>query len=426
MLDKNKKIRIVDLFAGIGGTRIGVEQACEELGYETECVLSSDKKPSAQVAYKHNFHEDILGEIKSIKAEDVPDHDILIGGFPCQPFSRAGMKRGFSDTRGTMFFEIERILLEKKPKYVLLENVAEITAHDKGHTIDVITKHLENLGYAVSLRVLSSDDFGVPQSRRRAFITGILDADEPMNFDLVEHVKPESRKTMKDIMETGLPDLDTDLTKALRAHYKPKDLHGYVISDKRRGAKTLHTWDIELYGDVSDKQKLILESVLSEFRKRKYATELGVKWRDGMPLNTKQLSSITKIPQDELQPLLDDLCEKGYLMTRHPYKDDSLVERTDLPIGYKLVTSRVSFELNRFLGPDDVCVTLTATDASHIGVVDGENIRRLTRRECLRLFGFPDTYDLSCVSDSEAYDLCGNSICVPAVKAVAKQLLQCD
>lgn len=412
-------IKFIDLFSGLGGTRIGLEQACEDLDLDCECVLSSDKKKSAAAAYKKNFGEDVFPDVVKIDETTMPDFDVLLAGFPCQPFSRAGMKRGFADTRGTMFFEIERILGAKKPKWVLLENVAELTTNDHGRTLETIIAKLEALGYGTSWKVLDGYDFGLAQSRRRIYIVGILDQD-PLDFGEVEG-KPG--KVMGDIMETGLPLLETPFTKAVLSTYKVKELGGYVISDKRRGPKTMHSWDIASHGKVSADEHAMMETILSEFRKRKWADQLGIKWRDGMPLNLAQICEATGKDKGKVQPILDSLTAKGYLMKRHPYVDGSLEERYDLPIGWKLVTSRVSFELNRFLGPDDVCVTLTATDASHIAIIDGKGLRRLSTRECLRLFGFPESYSLDGFKDSEVYDLVGNSICVPVVKAITKAML---
>jgi DNA (cytosine-5)-methyltransferase 1 len=420
MEEQQGRIRFIDLFSGLGGTRLGLEQACQELGLECECILSSDKKKSAAKAYKHNFDEDVFPDVTKIDESELGDFDFLLAGFPCQPFSRAGMKRGFADTRGTMFFEIERILKAKKPKFFLLENVAELTTNDHGRTLEVIMDHLDALGYATSWAVLDGHDFGLAQNRRRIYIAGICGKD-PLDFDDLDRCEGT---TMKDVMEHGLPLLDTPFTKAVLSTYKPKDLRGYVISDKRRGPKTMHSWDIGSHGKVSEDERELMEAILSNFRKRKWADQLGVTWRDGMPLNLDQICEITGWDKTKAAKNLDSLTEKGYLMKRHPYKDGSLEERTDLPIGWKLVTSRVSFELNRFLGEDDVCVTLTATDASHIGIIDGKGLRRLSTRECLRLFGFPETYDLSCVKQNEAYDLVGNSICVPVVKAIAKKMLE--
>lgn len=414
-----RKIRFIDLFCGIGGTRLGLERACEKAGIECECVLSSDKKKAAQIAYKHNFGEDLLPDVVKIDEKTMPDFDFLLAGIPCQAFSRAGKRRGLNDTRGTMFFEVERILAEKKPRYVLIENVPEITTDDHGNTIRIIRENLEALGYAVSVAILDGTDFGLAQARRRAFITGVMGnvAADLDNFPIFE------RASVKDIIEAGVEGFDTSYTKSLLSSFSAKDLAGKMISDKRRGDNTIHSWDFGLHGSVDNDEKHVLETLLTEHRKRVWAEELGVRWRDGIPMNEDQLARATGFPHSKLRPILDGLVDKGYLVQRHPYCDDSLDEREDLPIGWKLITSRVSFELHRILDPDDVCITLTATDCSHIGVVDGDTVRRLTVRECLRLFGFPDSLDLSCVSEAKAYDLVGNSICVPVVAAVAKNML---
>lgn len=414
-------MRFIDLFCGLGGTRIGFEQACTELEINTECVLSSDKKPSSKIAYKYNFGETIEGDICKIDEKKLPDFDVLLGGFPCQAFSRAGMRRGFNDTRGTMFFEIERILKEKKPRYVLLENVPELLTHDKGNTWRVIKENLEALGYQVSAKVLLGTDFGLAQARKRTFIVAVL-AENPIDLDSIEY--SSEKKTMKDVIETNANVEPNEYIENLLQTHEAKELAGYMITDKRRGNKTLHSWDFGMHGIVTEKQRHVLETILSQFRKRCWAEELSIRWRDGMPLNLDQLSRATGIEKEELKPILDDLVEMGYLLQKHPYKDDSLEEREDLPIGWKLITSRMHFPIHRILGPDDECITLTATDATHIGVIDGSTIRSLTVREGLRLFGFPEDYDLSCVDDRKAFDLIGNSICVPVVAAVTKVMLE--
>lgn len=414
------KIRFIDLFCGLGGTRLGLEKACDELGLEHECVLSSDKKLASQIAYKHNFGDDIEGDICKIDEKTIPDFDVLLGGIPCQAFSRAGKRRGFGDTRGTMFFEVERILKEKRPRFVILENVPELITHDGGNTFAVIQQHLEAIGYSVSYAILNGADFGVAQSRRRTFICATL-GDKPIDIESIE--KDGEKKTLSDIMEHNVLAVEDPYISNLLAKYDAKDLAGFIITDKRRGDKTLHSWDFGMHGEVSEDEKHVLETLLSEHRKRKYAEELGVKWRDGMPLNEEQLVRATGFSSRKLLPILDDLTDKGYLMRKRPYCDDSLEEREDLPLGWKIITSRIHFPIHRILGPDDVCITLTATDAAHIGIIDGENVRKLTIRECLRLFGFPESYDLSGVSESKAYDLVGNSICVPVVAAVVKHML---
>lgn len=163
---ENPRFTFIDLFAGIGGIRLPFQ----ELG--GKCVFSSEWDKYAQKTYNVNFGETPSGDITKIKAEDIPSFDILLAGFPCQPFSQAGLKKGFSDTRGTMFFEIERILKEKKPKAFLLENVKQLKGHDKGRTLSVILEHLDLADYYVSYKVLRAADFGVPQNRERIYIVG--------------------------------------------------------------------------------------------------------------------------------------------------------------------------------------------------------------------------------------------------------------
>lgn len=172
--DKNIMYKTIDLFAGIGGIRLGFEtHGCEN-------VFSSEWDNDAQKMYAANFGDIPNGDINLIEPTDIPNHDILLAGFPCQPFSIAGKGLGFADTRGTLFFNIEKILEIKKPRAFLLENVKRLTTHDNGQTYAVILEKLKNLGYTVYSRVLNSLDFGLPQKRERIYIVGFL---QPVHFD---------------------------------------------------------------------------------------------------------------------------------------------------------------------------------------------------------------------------------------------------
>ena len=132
-------LKFIDLFAGMGGTRIGFEQACESVKLKSKCVFTSEVKEHAIKAYKENFQDDeVFGDITKIEPNDIPDFDYLLAGFPCQPFSHAGSRKGFLDTRGTLFFDVERILEAKKPEGFLLENVEGLESHDNGKTLKVI------------------------------------------------------------------------------------------------------------------------------------------------------------------------------------------------------------------------------------------------------------------------------------------------
>lgn len=174
-------MRFIDLFCGIGGFRIGFEQACEAQGIDSECVFSSDIDPYAQQSYAANFGHRPAGDITQVHERDIPDHDLLFAGFPCQPFSILGRMQGLNDTRGTLFFDIARILAEKRPRAFALENVKQLRGHDKGKTLKVILKTLRDLGYHVHHRVLNALDYGLPQKRERIIIVGLRE-DLPFQF----------------------------------------------------------------------------------------------------------------------------------------------------------------------------------------------------------------------------------------------------
>lgn len=188
--------KFIDLFAGIGGIRLGFESV------GGRCVFSSEFDEDACKTYEANFHEHPSGDITKIAAKDIPDFDILSGGFPCQAFSIIGKKEGFSnETCGTLFFEIERILKEKRPPAFLLENVKNLKSHDNGNTYKVIKSHLQSLGYNVYESVLNSLDYGVPQKRERIFIVGFLD---DVRFNFPAPIPQNQRKTLSDVLEANV------------------------------------------------------------------------------------------------------------------------------------------------------------------------------------------------------------------------------
>ena len=166
-------VKFIDLFAGLGGTRLGFEQACIEKGLNSECVFTSEIKDYAISVYKSNFADsDINGDITQIAPELIPDFDFLLAGFPCQPFSSAGKRNGFLDERGGLFFTILDILDAKKPKGFLLENVDGLASHNYGETLKIIISKLQDLDYQVAWNILDASEFGVPQKRKRIYIVG--------------------------------------------------------------------------------------------------------------------------------------------------------------------------------------------------------------------------------------------------------------
>ena len=171
------KFRFIDLFAGIGGIRIPFQEL------DGKCVFSSEWDTAAKISYFKNYGEVPFGDITKIESSFIPSHDILLAGFPCQAFSIMGKRQGFDDTRGTMFFEVARILDYHKPEAILLENVKQLVTHDRGNTFSVIMETLRELGYHVKWKVLNALDFGIPQKRERVIIVGFRHHDKIEKFD---------------------------------------------------------------------------------------------------------------------------------------------------------------------------------------------------------------------------------------------------
>ena len=299
----------IDLFAGIGGMRI----AFEKVG--GECVFSSEWDKFAQQTYAANFGETPHGDITQVELTAVPRHDILIGGFPCQPFSHAGLKRGFEDTRGTLFFDVARIIDHRKPSMVLLENVKGFTTHDKGRTMAVVKETLEDLGYNVFHKVLNAKDFGVPQNRERVFIVAINK--KKMGSIGFEYPVPRKAETkVGDILDSKVDEKYTISNKLWAGH-------------KRR---------------------------LKEHREKGNGFGYSL-------FNTKSPHTST--------------------ISARYYKDGSeiLIEQKNA------------------------------------------NPRKLTPREAARLQGFPEKFKIP-VSDNQAYKQFGNSVAVPVILAIAKNMVK--
>ena len=194
-------IRFIDLFAGVGGIRLGFQQAAAACGVDSKCVFSSEIEPWACKTYVKNFPDDTLNplcDITKVNEKELPDFDVVLGGFPCQAFSIAGKRGGFEDTRGTLFFDVARIIKEKRPSAFLLENVKGLTNHRGGKTLNTILNTLkEDLGYTTFYKVLNAKNYGLAQNRERIYIVGFLNAGG--GFKYPEPIK--EKRVIKDIME---------------------------------------------------------------------------------------------------------------------------------------------------------------------------------------------------------------------------------
>lgn len=249
------KFTFIDLFAGIGGIRLGFQSN------GGRCVFSSEWDKDAAKTYYYNFGERPFGDIQKIDPKDIPDFDVLLAGFPCQPFSIIGDKEGFNhETQGTLFFNIEKILLAKKPKAFMLENVRNLTAHDNGRTFKVILSHLRNAGYDVHYKVLNALDYGVPQKRERIIICGFR---KKVTFEFPPPIPKDSRKTVADIIDS---DAEKDkslfvrpaIRKSRLARLKDKKFpRPYISHENVAGSITPHTFSCALRAGASANYILI-------------------------------------------------------------------------------------------------------------------------------------------------------------------------
>lgn len=259
---KNPKFTFIDLFAGVGGFRI----AHQNMG--GKCVFSSEIDVFAQKTYHANFGEIPFGDITKIDEKDIPEHDILLGGFPCQAFSIAGRKLGFEDTRGTLFFDVARIIKEKKPKAFFLENVKGLVGHDRGKTLKTILNTLRNdLGYFVpDPEIVNAKNFGVPQNRERIFIAGFR---KDLNISEFKYPEPIGREVVfgdiKEEKEVSVKYyLSNTYLKTLRAHRARHESKGNgfgfsIISDDEVA-------NAIVVGGMGKERNLVYDSRLTNFK----------------------------------------------------------------------------------------------------------------------------------------------------------------
>lgn len=413
-----KKVRFVDLFSGIGGIRLGFEQAANSLNIKTECVLSSEISIDAQLVYEQNFNHKSLGDVRLI--EKLPEHEILLAGFPCQSFSHAGKKEGFGDTRGTLFFEITRLLDTYRPQAFIFENVRGIYSHDEGRTLATIKHEIQKRGYSFDAFLLNSANFGLPQNRVRIYLVGIFNAN-PI-FDLISDVGPKDSHTynpqqlslfnqpkppvtVADILEdnpSSKYDCSPEFINALKRIFNNdlNRLHGVRLIDYR-GGNSIHSWELGLRGECTLEEIELMNRFILKRRNKQFGYQ-----QDGKLLTQQQIATFCNYPN--LGEILNSLVAKKYL---------KLINGK-----YKPLSGNFSFEVYKFVDPNKISVTVVASDANRLGVYHNQRVRRLTPREVARLQGFPDSFMLH-PNDDKAYHQLGNSVSINVVKVVAEEVL---
>lgn len=405
-------IKYIDLFAGVGGIRLGASQALAKQGIESKCVLSSEIDEKACETYQLNFGEYPSGDVKAI--EEIEPFDFLLAGFPCQPFSYAGKRQGFGDTRGTLFFEIERILGKYRPKAFLLENVRGLYTHDGGRTFETIMSKLHELGYGTYDLILNSSDFGVPQNRVRLYILGILGETPQMTLKTnlgaadshTYKKKGEKLRTVGDILEDCVDEkyyCSSTFEDQLRSVVGDdlSVLHGYRLIDYR-GGQSLHSWELGKKGKCSAQEIKFMNLLVLNRRKPVFG-----KHQDGKKLTLEQIK--TFYTDDDILEVIDSLKAKGYLKEENGK--------------FNPVCGNMSFEVFKFLDPNSISITLTSSDCNRLGIIQRNRARRITPRECARLQGFPDSFVVN-PSDPYAYKQFGNSVSVPVIEALVSDFLE--
>jgi len=322
--------KMIDLFAGIGGIRIAFEKN------NVKCVMSSEIDKNASETYALNFGEIPKGDITKIPVEEIPEFDIIAGGFPCQPFSIGGLRKGFDDTRGTLFFEIEKIIRERRPKAFFLENVAGLVSHDNGKTLNVIESKLKELGYNFKSKLMNAYNYGVPQNRNRWYCVGF-----------------------REDLKIGFQEQDTSKYNKI-----------YIFPKERKLNITIN----EIVKDIEDKRYDITET--AKFNINNFLPEY---------LNSK----------------------------RYNLGEDNII------LANEIRASRCNFR------SDGISPCLTAkmgTGGNNVPVYV-KQMRKLTERECLKIMGFPDTYQIK-ENSSHSYKQIGNSVVVTVIEEIAKEIVR--
>lgn len=311
----------VDLFAGIGGFRIPLQEL------NGRCVFTSEINVYAQKAYALNFGELPYGDITALDLNLVPPHDVLTAGFPCQPFSISGKMKGFEDTRGTLIYNVFQLIALRQPKVVFLENVKHLVHHDKGNTLKIIIKDLEELGYVVSAKVLNASDFGVPQNRERIIII----AHKSKHFDF-SRLRTQVKPTLKKFLDVDVQFEYLNEPYTLLTDYKVQDSGLIFIGYRNKSIR-----------------------------------------KAGVRPGTENLSRVHKQP-------------------------------------------------NRIYSTEGLHPALPSQETSgRFWIYDDGIVRKLTIKECYKIMGFPDNYQM--ISNlSELYKQIGNSVCIPMIKEIATEI----
>ena len=426
-------IKYFSMFSGIGGFEYGMEQS----DYEFECVGYSEIDKYARSIYERHYPNHInYGDATRINTEDLPSFEFLVGGFPCQAFSIAGKRKGFDEARGTLFFEIARVLRDKKPACFLLENVKGLLSHDRGRTVQTIFRVCDELGYDVSWAVYNSKDYGVPQNRERIFIKGYSRTScggEVLSVPRVNKAVDEPMSNTYWGVRTGRVHKDDEIMNTLACSgHNGANSQLIQINDKKQQAERIYDseglaatllgtgskglYKINKVGEINNHQSGQVYDV-EGISPTLCGGDGGLGARTGLyKINT---------------------VKKGKHQSGNVYGDDGVspcLTAVDYKRPVKIVQPVLTPEREnkrqngrRMKDNDEEMFTLTATDKH--GVYDGITVRKLTPVECERLQGFPDNWtqygkDNEPISDTQRYKCCGNAVTTNVITAIINEMFK--
>jgi DNA (cytosine-5)-methyltransferase 1 len=382
------KFKFIDLFAGIGGFHL----ALEKLG--GECVFASEIDKKAQDVYEDNFNLRPKGDITKIDEKDIPSHDVLCAGFPCQPFSHAGFQKGMNETRGTLFFDIMRIIKHHKPKYLILENVQNLVKHDEGNTWKVISENIKEAGYIIPNEpiIISPHNLGIPQHRKRVVILA-------------------QRKDLQNIKEISFEELNKKeygIEDILQKDNEIKNLDKYIISEEQ--IKIVNIWNEFTKGIIG---KLPGFPIWADEFNKDYDYSHLPEWKQNFITKNRKLYEDNKEFIDSWLKKHNDLQDLRNSRRKFEWQaGNSEKEIWNLIFQFRPSGLRVKLG-NHF--PALVAITQTS--------ILGKRKRKLTPRETARLQSFPESFKIH-PTDSVAYKQLGNAVNVEVIRFLADKILK--
>jgi DNA (cytosine-5)-methyltransferase 1 len=395
------EITFADMFSGIGGFRLGIENAAKRLEIPVKCVFSSEIEKNARFVYETNFKETPSGDITKIRASDIPEFNILCGGFPCQDVSIAGKREGLKGKRTGLFFDVIRILQEKQPSIVFLENVKGLLSSNGGWDFARVLIELEDTGYSVEWDILNSKDFGVPQNRERVFIIGHLRGGR------TRQIFPVFGETGETVRENIRNCIDSNYFKGIDNHGEMTHIMCYPVltpdrMEKRQTGRRIKNADEPMFTlTAQDKHGVLIQHYCGSHQQDRVLDPSGIS---------------SCLPTGTGGGLIPKFCN-----SYKNYVDDTFIEfliEDAVEIEYKSSSLITLSDGRRFERE-------TLDDGSlgkwYENVYRG--IRKLTPTECERLQGFPDNWTAG-VSDTARYKCLGNSVTVNVIEAIAERILK--